>query len=195
MLLAFTVLLSGCGPKKIKDIEGLSAFVKDEENRVTNRANSGDFTFTATVLPTDWLVVMEAGEEELASDTISKWRRRFDRFLYFQLSISRNGKEALHQLGDNAIYSELVNTLSFHMENYVNLTTADDTIAVHDYSLNRTYGLNESTDLIFSFERDKLRDQEWIQFNLNEFGLGVGNQRFRFRRSDLDAVPEISFRE
>jgi hypothetical protein len=183
----------GCRPAEMKSMEELATYVNDVENGLAIQTKAGDFTFKTTVLPTDRLVAMEIGEGEVKPDTVDKWRKHFDDFLYFQLSISRNGKEALHQLEDHAMYAELVNVLSFQMEQHVNLTTASDTIPVHDYILNRTYGLSESSDLLFSFKREKIENNEWIQFNVNEFGLGVGNQRFRFRKRDIDAVPTIRF--
>ncbi len=91
-------------------------------------------------------------------------------------------------------YSDLVQTLSFRMSHYVTLTTAPaDTIPVGDFMLNRTYGLSQSTDLLFVFNNEKVRGKEWIQFNLNEFGLGTGNQRFRFRTKDIETLPGIDF--
>lgn len=80
------------------------------------------------------------------------------------------------------------------MGNYVTLTTASaDTIPVGDFMLNRTYGLSQSTDLLFVFNKEETERAEWVQFNLNEFGLGAGNQRFRFKRKDLEDLPRLNF--
>jgi hypothetical protein len=51
--------------------------------------------------------------------------------------------------------------------------------------------LSKSTDLIFSFDKKKTKDQDWVQFNLNEFGLNTGNKRFRFNMKDLERVPTL----
>lgn len=80
------------------------------------------------------------------------------------------------------------------MNEYVMLTTsARDTIPVGDFMLNRTYGLSASTDVLVVFNREKARGADWVQINLSEFGLGVGSQRFRFSRKDLDEIPRIKF--
>jgi hypothetical protein len=79
------------------------------------------------------------------------------------------------------------------MNDFVTLTTAQDTIPVGDFMLNRTYGMSNSTDLLFVFSRDKAKDKDWVQFNLNEFGLGAGNQRFRFRTNDIADAPGVDF--
>ncbi|HEY9006529.1 MAG TPA: hypothetical protein VIM75_10355, partial [Ohtaekwangia sp.] len=62
-----------------------------------------------------------------------------------------------------------------------------------DFMLNRTYGMSNSTDLLFVFSKEKAKGKDWIQFNLNELGLGIGNQRFRFEMRDLENVPEVTF--
>ena len=42
--------------------------------------------------------------------------------------------------------------------------------------------------------KSKTVGKDWVQFNLKEFGLGLGNQTFRFRTQDLENVPGIDFR-
>jgi hypothetical protein len=93
-------------------------------------------------------------------------------------------------------YGDLVQTLSFRMGDYVTLTTdANDTIPVSDFVLNRTYGFSNSTDLLFVFDRKKAEEKEWVQFNLNECGLGIGNQHFRFKMDDIKSIPVVTFNQ
>ena len=40
--------------------------------------------------------------------------------------------------------------------------------------------------MLFVFNKEKAANKKWIQFNLREFGLGTGNQNFRFKVSDLE---------
>ena len=47
--------------------------------------------------------------------------------------------------------------------------------------------------LLFVFNKEKAKGREWVQFNLNEFGMSIGNQRFRFDRETLDNPPAIDF--
>jgi hypothetical protein len=136
-------------------------------------------------------VNVELGNDLDDPAKVNELRKRYDPYLYFVVSLSKNDREALHQV-DRAQYGDLVQTMSFRMPEYVTMTTSDhDTIPVGDFMLNRTYGMSTSTDLLFVFSREKAKDREWVQFNLNEFGLGVGNQRFRFRTEDLKNVPKI----
>ena len=189
MLLAFV----SCKPEYLSP-EALAAFVADEENGCTKSALVEETTITVTYRPTDLMAYQEAGDDPAELARVDSLRKKYDRYYYFSLSLSRDKKEALHQTGREQ-YSDLVQTLSFRMAEYVTLTTAaSDTIPVGDFMLNRTFGMSSSTVVLFVFSKEKAKGKEWIQFNLNEFGLGVGNQRFRFRTEDLDGVPKIKFK-
>ncbi|MFZ6011385.1 MAG: hypothetical protein ACOYXT_13640 [Bacteroidota bacterium] len=196
-LFYFITLVSatfGCSAPDRLTPEELNKFIVDEKNGLTQKAEINGYTATVTYRPTDLWIHQEAG---LASDSamFNALNKKYAGYYYFILSLSRENKEALHQVeGGMGQYSELVQTLSFRMSEYVNLTTsAQDTIPTGDFMLNRTYGLSDATNLLFVFNKEKARGQEWVQFNLNEFGLGIGNQRFRFRTEDLEHAPRLKF--
>ena len=183
----------GCGNSAHLPPEKLSAFVVDEEHGLKKSAALGNVNIEVTYRPVDLLVYQEIGKQVVDAKEIENLRKKYNQYIYFILSLSNDSKEALHQTGGSQ-YSELVQTLSFRMNDYVTLTTAaSDTIPVGDFMLNRTYGMSSSTDLLFVFSKEKAIGQDWIQFNLNEFGLEVGNQRFRFSMKDIEEVPEVNF--
>lgn len=183
-----------CAPGQLSKDE-LVAYIRDEEHGLKQSVTLGNTTVEVQYRPTDLWVAQELNDGQPQPSLLDSLRKKYDRYYYFILSLSRNNKEALHQVEEGfGQYSELVQTLSFRMPEYVTLTTAaQDTIPVGDFMLNRTYGMSSATEVLFVFSREKAMGQEWVQFNLNEFGLGVGNQRFRFKRSDLDAVPALAF--
>jgi hypothetical protein len=188
-----TLLFTVSCKEKVLSPEELSAYVTDEENGYTQKSVTGETVISVTYRPTDLLVHQEVGDEPADAKTIEALREKYSPYYYFILSLSHNNKEALHQAGADQ-YSDLVSTLSFRMSEFVTMTTAaSDTIPVGDFMLNRTFGMSTSTDLLFVFNKEKSKDQDWVQFNLNEFGLGVGNQRFRFRTKDLEEAPTIAF--
>jgi hypothetical protein len=180
-----------CKPSHLSP-QALSAYIADEDHGLKKSAAIGKINIDVIYRPTDLWVHQELGNGVADPKKIAELRRKYGQYFYFILSLSHNNKEALHQTGGEQ-YSELVQTLSFHMSEYVTLTTAHDTIPVADFMLNRTYGLNSSTDLLFVFNRKKTQDTDWVQFNLNEFGIGAGNQRFRFETKALVEAPGIAF--
>jgi hypothetical protein len=157
---------------------------------VTN--DVGDYKVAVTYRPTDLLVKQEVGEKP-TKEVIDKAWKKYQNYYYFILSLSKSGKEALDQSQGFGQYSEMVQKLSFRVPEFVNMTTsASDTIPVADFILNRTYGLSSSTDVLVVFNKEKTIDQQWVQFNLNEFGMNLGNSRMRFKVKDLEGCPKLT---
>jgi hypothetical protein len=194
LLFLFTILISCSAPEYLTP-EQLNKYVFDVDNGLTQKTEINGYLVDVTYRPTDLLLKQEIGDQPVSADKIKSLRSKYEPYYYFVLNLSKNNKEALHQVdGGMGQYSELVQTLSFRMSNYVNLTTtAQDTIPTGDFILNRTYGLSNATSLLFVFSKEKAKDKDWIQFNLNEFGLGIGNQRFRFKTKNLERTPKINF--
>lgn len=193
-LVSILVIISCSTPEHLSP-KDLQTFILDEENGLKKSSKVDDYSIEVTYRPTDLWVHQELGEGAVDKKILDQLRKKYNTYYYFLVSLSKNNKEALHQVeGGMGHYSELVKTLSFRMAQHANLTTsAQDTIPVGDAMLNRTYGLSTSTDILFVFNKEKAEKKDWIQFNLNEFGLGVGNQRFRFSTKDLETVPKIDF--
>ncbi|MFM7859340.1 MAG: hypothetical protein ACKO96_47310 [Flammeovirgaceae bacterium] len=182
----------GCKPSSVSSDKELVKFVQDEDNGLKKKIAVGDLEITLTYRPTDLLVAQEVGGEK-TPEKISAARKKYNGNYYFVLSLSKSGREALHQTDNFGQYSELVQKLSFRLPEFANMTTAaQDTIPVADFILNRTYGLASSTDLLVVFNKEKALGKEWVQFNLNEFGMNTGNARFRFRTWDLENCPRLA---
>ena len=193
LLLLIILFLSCSGPQYLTP-EELNKFILNVDNGLIQTAEINGYTLQVNYKPTDLWMHQEIGDDQVDESKMKSLRSKYDPYYYFVLNLSKNNKEALQVDGNFGQYSELVQTLSFRMNSYVNLTTsAQDTIPTADFILNRTYGLSSATSLLFVFSKEKAKANEWVQFNLNEFGLGIGNQRFRFRTEDLQNVPGINF--
>jgi hypothetical protein len=187
------VLASACAPEFVSEPE-LNLYLADQENELSKSTEVSGTTVNVIYRPTDLWIYNELRGKEVRQRDLDSIRHRYDPYYYFIVSFSRNGREALHQAGDMGQYSDLVSTMSFRMAEYVTLTTAkQDTIPVGDFMLNRTYGMASGTELLFAFNKAEAKGAEWVQVNLNEFGLGIGNQRFRFETNALDNTPKLKF--
>lgn len=195
LFLPVIFLLTACsGRSSCVSPEGLVKYVTEESNGLHKAIEVNGTKIDITFRPTDLWVQQELGDDASDSARVDALRSKYHKYYYFILSLSRNEREALHAGNDFLQYSDLVQTMSFRMTDYVTLTTsASDTIPVGDFMLNRTYGLSSTTDIIFAFNKERAIDTEWVQFNLNEFGLGAGNQRFRFRSKDIENAPRIYY--
>src|SRR6202008_1840683 len=145
----------------------LTEYVSDPDNGLRKELVAAPYRIDLAVRPADLLVAQELRGEQYDSATLNRLRKKYEANLYFIMSISRGGREALHALDDPSAYGDMVQTLSFRMRDYVNLTTsAMDTVYLADFMLNRTYGVAQSTDLLLAFSRDKLQATESVNFNL-----------------------------
>lgn len=188
LFVSLLLILCCCSsrPVSVKQIE---EYITNEANGLKKTVQMDESTISIAYRPTDLIIQQEISDEHLSSLEVDSIKRKYSDYHYFVVNISRRGKEALRMV-DNDEYGELFQTMAFRMPQYVSLTTGSDTILLVDYAIHPTYGASKSTDLMFVF--DKLNDSDWIQFNLNEFGLGLGNHRFRFMKRDLAMVPSLS---
>lgn len=176
--------------------EELNAFILESENGLIEEYETNGIKSTVAFKPTDLLILQEtSGNTSLDSLELNRLKNKYADHYYFILSLSKNDEEAEYNSGgDYGQFSELVQTLSFRMGQYVNLTTSNrDTIPISDYIYPRTYGMSNASTLMFAFDKEKALDDKWVQFNIREFGLGTGNRNFRFRTKALEGVPNIKF--
>jgi len=191
LALVMLVGMTGCVPDPLTADE-YAAYIADEDHGLRKSVSSDGTTISVSYRPTD-LLVKQTLTNNKGSEAIAERRKQYTPYLYFVLGLSAGNREALHFTSGDT-YSSLLQTLSFRMNDFITLTTsAGDTIPVGDFMLNRTYGMGASTDVLVVFSSEKTRGKEWVQFNLNEFGLGAGNQRFRFDMKDLEGCPAVRF--
>ncbi|MEO1054990.1 MAG: hypothetical protein AAFX87_30430 [Bacteroidota bacterium] len=194
---SIVMTLTSCGTPEYLNEEELKAYVVDEDNHLTRFNESKGFRLQATYRPTDLLIAQELGSvQPVDSSELSRLKKKYQDYHYFVLSLSKENKEALYQSGGGFNqFSDLVQTLSFRMSEYVNLVTSEqDTIPVGDYIYPRTYGMGGATTLMFAFNKEKTKDMDWVQLNLEEFGMGIGPQQFRFETQYLENIPRIDFK-
>jgi len=189
MLVSFS-----CTPSHM-DKQSLTAYLATEENGTAVSKESRGFNLTVTYRPTDLLIDQELGAN-YSSEKEDVLRKKYASYAYFTLQMEAAGRDVLYGTSINqADFNEKLQTMAFRIRDYVNLTTsAQDTIPVADYAFPRTFGLAKSTSMLFVFNREDIAHKEWASFNLNEFGLKAGDQRFRFKLSDLEKIPKLKFR-
>jgi hypothetical protein len=194
LIFALAPCLFGCAPSEVQTVEELNKFIQEPDNNLVQQVDINDYKFSVAYRPTDLLIYQEVGNDPTSRIVLDNLQKKYSSYYHFILSISKKGKEALNPAEGMGQYRELVQVLSFRMNEFVTMTTSSqDTIPVGDFILNRTYGISQSTDVLFVFNKERGKGRDWVQFNLNEFGLRAGNQRFRFKVSDLESVPRLKF--
>jgi hypothetical protein len=185
-------MLYSCSPPEYLPQEDLQAYVRDEANGLSRSVEINHIKMQVLFRPTDLLVAQELRGVTVVTDSlVQEKRKKYAPYYYFILSISSSDKDILDASSGHAGFSELLQTVSFRMNQVVNLTTPGDTIPVADFVYNRTFGLSKSTDILLVFDKSEIGTSDWVQVNLDEFGLGAGKQSVRFKTTDLHSAPKI----
>ena len=187
------LFLVNCAPRELSHDE-LLAYLADPAHGLVKEEVTGDLKVTLRYRPTDLLVEQEAGERP-TRQMVDSLRKKYSGKYYFTLGFSVNDREALHTTGNYGRYSELLQTLSFRLGEYVRLTSpAGDTTELLDYVMDRTFGFASSTNLLMVFDAAEVSPEaDFIQIHINEFGFHSGNHIFRFDTDDLMKCPQLTF--
>lgn len=189
-LLGF-VFLVACSPPSYLSEKELGQYVLDSDNGLIQKRESNGLDLQVYYKPTGLLVAQEL-EGKQDSAVYNELYAKYGNYAYFILDLSNDDKNALYQSGSYDRFSENLQTLAFRMDQYANLTTSKmDTIPVGDFIYPRMYGMSNAATVMFVFNTEKLFEADWVDFNLSEFGMGAGNQQFRFEVADIEKVPKL----
>lgn len=167
--------------------------MQEPANGLSQEKSLGSHQLRLWYKPTDLLVAQELrSRPEKDSLAVQEARGKYGRYAYFVLDISSADGNPLYQ--DMGQFSERLQTLAYRMDQYAFLTTSEqDTIPVADYNFPRLYTHSPSVSLLFAFEKDKIQQADWVDFHLNEMGLGLGKQALRLQTENIHATPQIKF--
>jgi hypothetical protein len=142
------------------------------------------------------LVDQEIGGEKVSKTEIDSLRKKYNKYLYFNLSMSRNNKELLSTTPQNRNeFGAMVSQLAFEMGNKVHLFTENrDTIEIADFVYPRMYGMSKATTIMFVYprEEEKLKE-EYLNFTVEDIGLYTGEVRFKIDIEKIKNEPILNF--
>jgi hypothetical protein len=181
VFLFFLIFLFNSCKKTFDTKESYLEYLKDEDKGYSETKLVNGIKINLSYKPTKFMALQENPKElEEMKDSLNA---KYGNFIYFILSYSRDNKEILSTISESREKYNLVqNALTFGMAENVSLTTENrDTIPLVGYNFPRTYGMSQSTNLLFVFERNKLIDKGGdLFFNLKDIGLDTGDLKFKF---------------
>ncbi len=191
--LVLVVLVSACSQNSFEDEQSLLSYLRNPENGYTQTKQVSGVEISITYRPTDLLVEQElkGNETKAAVDAL---KNKYNQYLYFNLKISKNGKEILSTVPqDRNEFGAMVNQLSFRMGQSVHLfTNKRDTIPMTDYVYPRMYGMSRSTSMLLVYPRDTdLMESEFFKISLEDIGLSTGEVNFKFDTSLIQEEPKL----
>ena len=195
--LLLTIVLFSCSNQKIFDSEQeLWGFINDPSNQYKQVKNINGIDFSLLYKPTDVLVAQELGG--IKSDSlVNVLREKYGEYMYFNLSMSRGGKELLSTEPKNKNeFGAMVNQLAFGMEEKVHVyNSKKDTLELVDYVYPRMYGMSNSTNMLFVYPRDeKILQEENINFTVGDLGSFTGEVKFKIPIVTINKNIKIKFK-
>lgn len=195
LFILFILIFSSCGNKSFDTTEEIFAFIAEEGNgyKYTKEVNGVDFTLQYR--PTDLLVNQEIGDS-ISKDKVKSLRQKYEKYMYFNLSMSKNGRELLSNVvGDKSQFGQMVNDLAFNMNEKVNLYTNEkDTLTMTDFIYPRMYGMTNETTIMLVYPRDeKYLKEDFLNFTIEDLGFYTGEVRFKIDTAPLKSEPQLNF--
>lgn len=200
-VLLITFLIFSCTSKTFDSKEELYAYIKNPKNGYLQQKNVNGYEFSLLYKPTDLLIYQELSENLKRKErerAIKKLRVKYKKYLYFTLSMSKNGQELLSVTPKNRQeFGAMVNQLAFQMDQKVHLfTAAKDTIPLVDYSYPRMYGMSGATTMLFVYSRDeKYLQEKHLSFTIEDLGTYTGEVKFKIQTEKIRNQLQINLIE
>lgn len=193
IILFLVVFISSCSTKTFDTKEELWSYLKDKDNGYLEEKNVNGYNFSLFYKPTDLLVEQELGEDK-SKEKIKELREKYQQYMYFTLSMSRDNKELLSTTPNNRQeFGAMVNQLAFGMREKVHLfTQKKDTLTMLDYNYPRMYGMSQSTSMLFVYLKDiKYLNEETLNFTIQDLGTYTGEVKFKLQTDKIRNEPKL----
>lgn len=190
-----SLLLYSCN-KTFDSEQELITYVLEESNGYVQHKTVNGVDFTLMYRPTDLLVNQELGDENPKKAEIDALRDKYGKYMYFNLSMSKNEKELLSVAPKNRNeFGAMVNQLAFGMHEKVHLfNQTKDTLELIDFIYPRMYGMSRSTTIMFVYPRDKEKLQnDILNFIIQDLGLYTGEVKFKIETEKINNEPQLLY--
>jgi hypothetical protein len=188
------MIISSCS--KIFDTqEEMSVYINDEDNGYHYKKTVNGIDYTLQYRPTDLLVKQELSEN-YTQKQVQDLRARYGKFIYFNLSMSKNNEELLSGMAqDKQRFGQMVNDLAFGMDEKVYLyTPKKDTLSMVDFIYPRMYGMTDATVIMIVYPRDKkYMNEDYLNFTVEDLGMDTGEIKFKIKTNKLTDEPQLRF--
>lgn len=193
-LLFILLVISSCS-KSFDTVKEMDDYIREEDNGYNYMKTVEGVDYVLQYRPTDLLVQQEIGDKTNQTQ-IDKLRQKYQKYLYFNLSMSKNNQELLNSVArDKARFGQMVNDLAFGMEEKVHLyTPKKDTLEMTDFIYPRMYGMSNATSIMIVYPRDeKYMNHDYLNFTIGDLGFGTGEIKFKLSTTALQDEPQLRF--
>ncbi len=146
----------------------------------------GDLSFDLTYCSPRLMAIKQSANGEHSSHEFKELKRHYQAYSNYSLKMENlDGKGLLKKMIQNqAGYQELINYLSFGIEEDISLCTSTDTLACSFTHFERNFDLAPYAQIEIGFAKEGIaeklcKEESWtIQFDAERFGIGMLNFRF-----------------
>jgi hypothetical protein len=196
-LLLFVVsIFWSCSQKTFEKEQDMWSYLNNTSNGYLQQKTINGINFSIVQRPTDLLVKQELGGS-VNKDKIKLLREKYSKYIYFNLSMSKNNQELLSTAPKNRNeFGAMVNQLAFRMNEKVHLyTQKKDTIELADFIYPRMYGMGRSTTIMFVYPRNKEQLQgDYLNFTVEDLNLYTGEVKFKIPIKNINSEPKLAFK-
>jgi hypothetical protein len=141
-------------------------------------------------------VAQEIGSKDATSQEIDSLRNKYNKYAYFNLSMSKSNQEILNSVaGDRNQFGAMLSTLAFGMENKIHMySNKRDTISMLDYVYPRMYGMSKSTSLLLVYSSEELEKYTQLNFAIEDLGFSTGEVRFLYNVKTLFKEQKLNLK-
>ena len=194
-IIFLSILMLSCTNETFNSETELLEYIQNESNGFLQEKTINGISFSLLYKPTDLLVNQEVKN---GKDKIHELRNKYDQYLYFNLSMSKNNQELLSAVPKNRNeFGQMVNDLAFGMNQKVHLfTKTKDTIEIIDFIYPRMYGMSNATTIMLVYPRneEKLKD-DYLNLTVKDLGLNTGEVKFKIPTKIIKNEPKLAFKQ
>ncbi|MBC7525145.1 MAG: hypothetical protein H7239_11985 [Flavobacterium sp.] len=172
-------------------------FVNNEENNLSYSKSINGVKFTLTYKPTDLLVKQELMDSKDVLK-IKEFRSKYNKHIYFNLSMSYNNRELLTSIVSNKKqFAQMINDLSFGASEKIHLfSKAKDTLSMSDFNYPRMYDTSKSTTILIVYPRDvEFIEQDYLNLTIDDLGFDTGEVRFKIDMKAIRNEPTLNLQK
>ncbi|GAA0884075.1 hypothetical protein GCM10009120_26730 [Sphingobacterium siyangense subsp. cladoniae] len=171
------VLFFSC-QQNLKNSADLYSYVQDPAHGVMESRETHGIKVAMTYIPS----------KLMALDSHDSVRGRY---LYFRLTYQIHNKDMLSSVDQNS-YSVLFNRLSFKLAEYLSVSSGGKQEEIADFQFSPMFGATSSTEIVVAVDMAKFESEDEITLNLKDIGLSIPEYNFKFKKSSLDRLEELT---
>ncbi len=185
ILVLSLVMQFGCQQAQLEE-QALMAYVQDEEHGLMKKATYGALVISAYYKPTDLIVKQQLQKNTLRE--IDSLRSAYKQYMYFILSIEKDGKDLETSFALNAAtFAEKILYLTSAFPENIRLLAGGQQYTLEDYLYTRSYGSGPSQFLLV-FKRPT---ENTFLLTVKGYDLGFGQVDFTFAKTDINNIPPL----